>query len=100
MDEIKRFFRPVKPLALDIIDIELAIRRYPRRLDGAKVGTNYCSTGKFICKVKRPDSGAGAKVKDTLWFAIYGCAEESPSKYKAKDVVMQVETILLRFVIW
>lgn len=77
-DEIKRFARPVRPLALDIVDVKLAPGRHPARLEWAEIRADDFSAGELVGngKVDDPDAGAGAKVEDALRLRTMGGNEE------------------------
>jgi len=100
-DEIKRFARPVRPLALDIVDVELAPGRHPARLDGAEIRADDFGAGELVGKVDGPDAGAGAgaKVEDALRLSDDGCPEEAAVEQETEDVVQEIEAVLLLLIV-
>lgn len=88
MDEIKRFARPIRPLALDVVDVELAPGRHPARLDGAEIRADDLGAGELVGKVNGPDAGTGAEVKAAPRLADNGCPEEPSVELKTEDVVI------------
>ena len=48
------------------MDLELAIRRRPGRLDGGKIGGDHPGGRELVGEVHRPEAGAGADVQHFL----------------------------------
>lgn len=50
VDIVEVVFGPC-PLELGVVDVELAVRRYPRGLDGGDVGSDGVGAGKLVGEV-------------------------------------------------
>lgn len=66
VDEVKFLVWGPRPVALDVIDVELAVGRNPGWLDGAEVGADDFGTGELVCpgqnnrvRIDRIDQGTG-----------------------------------------
>lgn len=62
MDVIEGFGE--RPGFFSIVDLELAVWRYPGRLNGGKVGTNDLTGRLFFGELNSPNSSSSSDVKD------------------------------------
>jgi hypothetical protein len=69
-------------------------------LDWAEVDTNNYCTWVFVRKIHRPNTSASADVEDATWSIGNWCAEELAIQHQSKDVVPEIEAILLELVVW
>jgi hypothetical protein len=100
MDEVKRLERRICPLALDIVDKELAVCRRPDGLDRAQVGAEHFGARELFGDVEGPVGCACAKVKDALDFwLVEWCAVQATVEQVFPEAVHQVEPVLFAFVV-
>lgn len=97
MYEVKR--RVELPLGLHIIDQKVAVRRHPRRLDGAQVGADDVAARVQVGELERPDAGARAEVEGALGAWAQRREEELAVEVELGDMVEEVEAVLLALVV-
>lgn len=87
-----------RPRLGDIVDFEDHIWRHPFRLDGRDVHADYLGGREGIAHLHGPDACSCANVENVLWGG-EGSHGECVVQTHFQDVMLQVETILLAFVI-
>lgn len=68
-------------------------------MDGTEINTRDFGRGEFIRGFDGPESGTSADVEDSLRVRVNGRAEETAAENELEDVVFEVETLLLLFVV-
>lgn len=99
MNHVKGFGQTIQSVALNVVNVELAPRRHPAQLDGAEICADDFGAGELIGKVDCSDAGAGAEVEDALQLSDDGCPEKVVVEQKTKDVVQEIEVVLLHLII-
>ncbi len=88
------------PLALGVVDVELAVGRHPGGLDGREVRADHDGGGELVRNLDRPDACAGADVEDALWgWVSDGSGVQRAVEGHLEDVVEEVEPVLLLLVV-
>ena len=69
------------------------------RLNGAEIGADNYGTGKFIGKIHRPNTSAGANIEAAMRSGRNGCTEELAIQGQSKDVVTKIHAILFELIV-
>jgi hypothetical protein len=70
LDSRRMIYRSVSPLLFSIVDLELAVRRNPSRLNWGKVGSDNLSAGVLLGNIDSPDTGSSSDIENLLGFRI------------------------------
>lgn len=99
VDVIKLLVR-IRPLALHVVDEELAVGRRPRRLDRAQVSARDLGPGEELGHLQRPVGCARADVEDAMHVGVDdGCTVEATIENFFPQAMDQIEPVLLPFVV-
>lgn len=86
------------PVELRVVDVELAVGRYPARLDGADVGADDLGGREGVRHVDGPYAGAGADVQDPGGL-VDGCLVQLVAQESCDVVVGYVQAFILAVVV-
>jgi hypothetical protein len=96
---VKGFIAPIQSIAFGVIHQKFTIRRHPLRLNWAKIGPDDYGTRKFIGKIHRPNTSAGANIEAAMRSGRNGCTEELAIQGQSKDVVTKIHAILFELIV-
>lgn len=88
-----------RPLVVEVVDLELAVRRHPVRLDGRQVGADHAARGEVVGEVDGPDARAGAEVEDFFHIGRDRREVELAVERFGEEVVREVEVFVGLFVV-
>lgn len=92
--------RGKRPVALNIINLEVTIRRDPPRLDRTQIHADDLGGGIFVRHIQRPDSGARPEIEDFLRWGGREIAEVQTLVEREEHLVVDnVEALLLLLVV-